>query len=64
MRYVEVGEHLFGLSEEMSERLFTPDSQGGIHSKMPVCTDRNTPKQVASMLEKFLKLVEAGEIET
>lgn len=61
--YINVGEELFGLSERASTCLFTPYHQTNLHPDLDCCGNYAAPKQVAAMLEKFLALVEAGEIE-
>lgn len=63
MEYSDVAEIIFGIPSEMAGSLFAPDSQRYVSAKLPNCSDYATPKQVAAMLEKFLALVESGEVQ-
>lgn len=58
-----VASELFGMDFYMAEDLFSTGAQLLVHSGLPLCHCQATPKQVASMLEKFLALVDAGEID-
>lgn len=63
MTHAEIGSHLFGISEVRSGQLFTPLCQNSIHPTLRDLQGDATPKQVAAMLEKFLALVESGEVQ-
>lgn len=54
--FQEVAQWLTGLSGGFSQNLFMPGSQNLVHRKLPVLGGSATPKQVARMLEKFIKL--------
>lgn len=57
-----VAQDLFGISDDITDDLFAPSMQHRVHESLPSCRLGATPKQVAAMLEKFLALVESGEV--
>lgn len=53
MSYTGVAMELFGICSNDAEALFTPGSQYLI--KLPVCGRNATPKQVAKLIERYIK---------
>lgn len=51
-------EALFGVKTHTASFLFHPYEQAEVHPSLPDCGRKSTPKQVARMLEKFIKLTE------
>lgn len=60
--YGEVGSFLFGIDSFTADTLFNPSALHRVHASLRNKGNVETPKQVAKMLEKFLKLVDKGEI--
>lgn len=56
LSYCEVAKELFGISEDIAANLFYPEEQHYVDTRLPDCGSDATPKQVARMLEKFIKL--------
>jgi hypothetical protein len=54
--FEEVGMWVSGLDFYKAGRLFTPEMQSRVHSDLEDLSESATPKQVARMLEKFIKL--------
>lgn len=48
---------IFQIPMEHSD-LFVPDMQPAVHPSLPQCGDAATAKEVAAMLEKYIKLTE------
>ena len=59
--YGDIACELFGIRERLSYPLFRPGGQFEVHGDLEM-NKGNSPKQVAKMLEKFLKLVDKKEI--
>lgn len=57
-----VAEKLFGIERDLAYCLFSPGLEF-LHAELPLCTEEASPAEVAEMMEKFIELVEAGEIE-
>lgn len=55
--FSSVAHWLTGLSGEAAADLFEPMCQNLVHEKLPQLPDTATPKQVARMLEKAIKLL-------
>lgn len=51
-----VAEWVSGLELPLASHLFSPGCQTRVHADLPDLGDKATPKQVAAMLEKFIKL--------
>lgn len=60
--YYYVAHRLFGVSTLTALFLFSPNTQSMIHPSLSSCGRSATPKQVADMLRKFVKLVKRKEI--
>ena len=57
-----IASYLFGIDFRISTSLFSPQDQDDVHENLKRLPEEATPKAVAKMLEKFLKLVDKGEI--
>lgn len=54
--FVSVAEWVSGLERFTASALFEPRNQGKVDARLPHLSKSATPKQVAAMLEKFIKL--------
>ena len=61
-RFDRVSYHLFGIHPDLSFDLFRARNQYQVNKNLNNLPNKATPKAVAKMLEKFLKLVDKGEI--
>ena len=57
------GSFLFGISQKMAAYLFYPECQLSVSHDLPNLRSDATPKQVARMLRKFVRLAKEGKIE-
>lgn len=61
--FADIAEGIFGIPWRYADYIFQPNTQDMVNIKLKPCDSDATPKQVAKMLEKFLALVDAGEID-
>lgn len=61
--FADVAQWLTGLGFRKANALFHPEQQLQVSERLPSMQATATPKQVARMLEKFIKLAEAGELQ-
>lgn len=57
--YEDIAVKLFGMSRDVAHCLFTPHLTPDLHPDLPVCISTATPKQVCTMLRKYIELVKA-----
>lgn len=56
--YRKIAKNHFGISYHHAQGLFHPGEQMEVHSALPICGEKATAKQVAAMLEQYIRLTE------